>query len=177
MIDDALIRSANQLSRIYNPEPPLGGILYHYTNFAGLQGILESHKLRATYNKVLNDATEQVHAEAVISHELAQLGISWPKPTTQPKHFVTCFCESAKLLSMWRAYAGNCGGYCLGFEYSGLKNHMCWPDPKVGQSFHCSHRCTMGIPRSRFATTLSQLIVMGRALSIKRRCCPISSPA
>ena len=32
---------------------------------------------------------------------------------------------------MWRSYAGNAGGYCLGFDYSGLKNRMVWPESKV----------------------------------------------
>jgi hypothetical protein len=50
------------------------------------------------------------------------------------KNFVASFCDSDKLLSMWRAYAGNGGGYCLGFNYSELRR-MCWPGPKVGDSF------------------------------------------
>ena len=138
MIGDAFIDGINRLNAIYNPEPPPNGILYHYTDFAGLQGILESHKLRATYNRVLNDASEQVHAERVLREELRLLNAS-PEPEVisfgKRKHFVACFCESDKLLSMWRAYAGNGGGYCLGFDYSCMKHHICWPDPKVGQSF------------------------------------------
>jgi hypothetical protein len=69
----ALIASANLLDTIYNPNPPSDGVLYHYTDFAGLQGILESHTLRATYNRVLNDASEQVHAEGVLHEELQRL--------------------------------------------------------------------------------------------------------
>jgi hypothetical protein len=134
---DAWIDSINSLNAIYTPEPPLNGILYHYTDFAGLQGILESHNLRATYNRVLNDASEQAHAERVLHEELTRLLISSPERQTissdERKRFVTCFCESAKLLSMWRAYAGSGGGYCLGFDYSHLR-HMWWPEPKVGQS-------------------------------------------
>lgn len=134
LISNALIDKINSLSAIYNPEPPPDDVLYHYTDFAGLHGILESHNLRATYTKVLNDASEQVHAERALREELERLN-TLPQPRTisfeERKHFVTCFCESPELLSMWRNYAGGGGGCCLGFRYSGLKNNMWWPDAKV----------------------------------------------
>jgi hypothetical protein len=76
--------------------------LYHYTDFAGLHGILESHNLRATYNRVLNDASEQVHAETVLDQEMARLRICSTESRTEHRHFVTCFCDSPKLLNMWR---------------------------------------------------------------------------
>ncbi len=51
---------------------------------------------------------------------------------SEHRNFVACFCESDKLLSMWRAYAGNGGGYCLGFRYLHLRE-IGWPSPKVGE--------------------------------------------
>lgn len=137
MTDEALIRGINALNHIYNPDPPREGVLYHYTDFEGLRGILQSHKLRATYNRVLNDASEQIHAESVLSEELKRSApsvLSAGPVFDQKPHFVTCFCESAKLLSMWRSYAARGGGYCLGFDYDRLKDFMCWPEPSVGQS-------------------------------------------
>ncbi len=50
------------------------------------------------------------------------------------RHFVACFCESDELLSMWRAYAGNAGGYCIGLDYSQMKHSMCWPGLRIGES-------------------------------------------
>jgi hypothetical protein len=46
---ETLFEELTALSTIYNPAPPQGGVLYHYTDFSGLQGILQSHKLWATY--------------------------------------------------------------------------------------------------------------------------------
>lgn len=138
MINDSFIDSINTLNDVYNPAAPTHGVLYHYTDFAGLQGLLESHNLRATYNRVLNDGSEQAFAENLMSEELRRLTSTMPEQKIilhQRRHFVACFCEDGNLLSMWRSYAGNSGGYCLGFNYSDLKHHMCWPEPKLGQSF------------------------------------------
>jgi hypothetical protein len=46
---ETLFEELTGLSTIYNPAPAQGGVLYHYTDFSGLQGILQSHKLWATY--------------------------------------------------------------------------------------------------------------------------------
>ena len=132
-MDDSTIEGLNAVSELYNPEPPSEGVLYHYTDFAGLKGILESHSLRATYNRCMNDASEQLHAERTLQEEAARLRVG-PIRFENRRAFLACFCESPKLLSMWRSYAGNAGGYCLGFEYSKLKSYMGWQNIQVGQS-------------------------------------------
>jgi hypothetical protein len=128
------------ISQIYNPAPPTGSILYHYTDFAGLQGILESHTLRATYNKVMKDASEQEYAANLLTEvlcaSLRKKKLDCPvdmQPLLKQKHFLACFCETDDLLSMWRGYAGDGGGYCLGFDYTALRN-VGVPDTSVGRS-------------------------------------------
>ena len=144
----------NSLNTLYNPTPPTNGVLYHYTDFAGLKGILESHTLWATYNRVMNDASEQVYAESLLSEEIDRLlaGSEIRKfiPFNPAKCFLTCFCETENLLSMWRGYAGAGGGYCLGFDYASLKSYMCWPAPKIGKSMPLVTRCPLRqYPRGR----------------------------
>ena len=109
--------------------------LYHYTDFAGLNGILTSHRLWATYGKTLNDASEREFGErAVVSrleshlepefHPLIQDGLNrLPLPEG---YFVSCFCEQCDLLSMWRSYAGRGGGYCLEFAGACLPVFVDW---------------------------------------------------
>ena len=160
LIDKAFLEATNELSRIYNPHPPPHGILYHYTDFAGLQGILKSHTLWATYNRVLNDASEQYYAERIIQDELTRLTSPESKTISfaDQKHFVTCFCQNVKLLSMWRTYADKGAGYCLGFDYAGLNHHMCWPEPKPESAILCLYPYIMATRLNRFAITLSTFV-------------------
>jgi len=132
-MNGSTIEGLNAVSQLYTPEPPPEGVLYHYTDFAGLKGILESHSLRATYNRCMNDASEQLHAERILQEEAARLRVG-PIRYENRRAFLVCFCESSKLLSMWRSYAGNAGGYCLGFEYPKLKSYLGWQNLQVGQS-------------------------------------------
>lgn len=119
----------NSLNPLYDPDDHPQK-LYHYTDFAGLHGILHSHNLRPTYNRALNDASEQIYAEKA----LAALAKHTPRIAVgSRKNFLACFCDSDRLLSMWRSYGANGGGYCLGFSYSELRR-IWWPDPAVGAS-------------------------------------------
>ena len=96
--------------------------LCHYTDFAGLKGILETGRLWATYGKTLNDSTEHKYGQ----ERLAQYLQSKVRPEAQHfvetglnnprRNFVSCFCESSQVLSMWRSYAAFGGGYCLEFN-------------------------------------------------------------
>lgn len=120
--------------------------LFHYTNAAGLLGILRSSKLWATDPRFLNDAQETVYARELFTSTLASI----PNPALAPHHpahsapedfgpvfedykarieseldspllavYVTCFCESGNLLSQWRAY-GSDHGYAIEFEANAL---------------------------------------------------------
>src|SRR5436189_200043 len=44
--------------------------LYHYTNQAGLLGIIRSRQIWATHTQYLNDTREFLHAVQMMSHEL-----------------------------------------------------------------------------------------------------------
>lgn len=105
--------------------------LYHYTDFAGLRGILQTHSLWATYTRTLNDGSERQYGEKAIidylrahfQEGLAKYQFHEAVKTNSSRSFAACFSESGELLSMWRSYAGRGGGYCL--EFDGLKMLAC----------------------------------------------------
>jgi hypothetical protein len=113
--------------------------VYHYTNSAGLKGIIESGVMRATHLGFMNDATEYLHAadllrdKVVAARELNNNGPARQmldemeknlKETTVSNmypQFVTCFSEKPNDLSQWRAYGQGEGGFSIGFSSLGLK--------------------------------------------------------
>lgn len=114
--------------------------LWHYTDGAGLMGILESEKLWATSTRFLNDvneieyglgiakdATEEIlagqqwqpHTVSLLKKMMGAKGMNLPGfLSARSEIYVACFCEERDLLSQWRAYGGpnTFGGYALKFQ-------------------------------------------------------------
>jgi Protein of unknown function (DUF2971) len=95
--------------------------LYHYTTFSGLKGILNDDALRATDSTALSDGKEwEFGAELIGKHRSVRArGDNYMdalKKLTPEAIFVTCFCKEPNLLSMWRSYTGDGGGFCLEFD-------------------------------------------------------------
>lgn len=115
--------------------PP--SVLYHYTNAAGLTGILSSGRLWATNYRFLNDRTEVTRGLTLLANvieerlaavvdEIQREFLTNTLATANPFDgmldvYVTCFCEQDDQLNQWRVYTGN-SGYAIGFEsqYIGL---------------------------------------------------------
>ena len=96
--------------------------LCHYTDFAGLKGILESNAFWATSTRTLNDGSEEKYGTKVVTdyvetllHDTVAARQLEAMNVSSPRNFAVCFCENSSLLSMWRGYAGQGGGYCLEF--------------------------------------------------------------
>jgi hypothetical protein len=112
-------------------QPPAS--LYHYTNVAGLEGIMRERKIRATHCSYLNDANELNYGYELLSgavHALLEgkaFRSQWEEKFLQlcivsmhPERraiepFIACFCERSDVLSQWRGYGGD-GGYALEFD-------------------------------------------------------------
>ena len=101
--------------------------LCHYTDFAGLQGILQTGSLWATDSRTLNDSSEQSYGEKVVRDYLTRFrSTDSPSPietamsTWLRPSFVTSFCTDSQVLSMWITYAARGGGYCLEFDADSL---------------------------------------------------------
>jgi hypothetical protein len=108
--------------------------VYHYTDRAGLVGILNSAELRATKFSYLNDSREISHGrelvrrkvlEFIARHDREPVGAVmrdvWAMVDQIPviPVFVACFCEDGDALSQWRAYAPR-GGYAIGIPPRGI---------------------------------------------------------
>lgn len=110
-----------------NPPP----VLYHYTTQAGLLGILQSDAIWATKIHYLNDSSEYQLALDLAAAFLKTL-LSGERSRTK-KRKVQCLLDNLKsiasmnvcvcslsaqqdLLSQWRAYSGQPGGYSVGFD-------------------------------------------------------------
>jgi hypothetical protein len=109
--------------------------LFHYTNEAGLIGILRTRALWASDARRLNDKMEITYAEKLIRETLDSEIPNVPPEfrrwlgafkfvvdavASRQRMFVASFCERGDHLGQWRGYAG--AGYCLRFRGSALEN-------------------------------------------------------
>jgi hypothetical protein len=111
-------------------------LLYHYTDGAGLKGMLETGNIWATNVRFLNDTKEgelpfeealeefkRAYAEApqmtpvMLQHldEMAQVGGGLPM-------YLASFSSKADSLSQWRGYGGASQGYTIAFRRDELRD-------------------------------------------------------
>jgi hypothetical protein len=104
--------------------------LYHYTDPAGLIGIVSGQTMRASQAWFLNDPTEVEYGHEIVSerlavvrqviadefaHELAdRVAETWSHRDQAIDIFVSCLSAKGDLDNQWTDYAGN-GGFSLGF--------------------------------------------------------------
>lgn len=112
--------------------------IYHYTDAAGLNDIIESGRIRASdllylagsretdyVRELLRDQIRRRwnRADALIAEfcERAEAALdpyAWPRSV-----FAACFCEDGDALGQWRAYGGPRGGYAIGLRTAALGGH------------------------------------------------------
>lgn len=110
-------------------------MLWHYTNYTGMKGILENKQIWATDAHFLNDSMELHETVNEIDKILSRMATSTDseiqsklcmiKFATGSQHpdvyvpkkgpYIASFCENGDLLSQWRGYAHE-GGFALGFN-------------------------------------------------------------
>jgi hypothetical protein len=131
----ALIKASHQSLQL--PET-----LYHYTDAAGLKGIIESGVVRATHVAFMNDASEYLHAVSLLTELVAEIRasendplrislldeIKEPVSLTRPQdvgpYFVACLSTKENSLNQWRAYGRGEGGFSIGFDASKLNERI-----------------------------------------------------
>ena len=103
---------------------------YHYTNTAGLKGVLEKRELWATDLAYLNDLSEYTYSEQLAKQAWAAAEPECPaafrnllrtcfeedRRDSGPPLHACCFCARPDLLSQWRNYTGGGTGYAIEFN-------------------------------------------------------------
>lgn len=131
-LDPALVEATNDLLSREGMQDdsindaPLPDRVFHYTDAAGLLGIVSSGSLFATDFRFLNDCSELNYAyelaQAVVRAEFLsqRLGTvetafltaatqGWPHVYKATPYYLTCFTELENSLSQWRTYSGRQG--------------------------------------------------------------------
>lgn len=106
-------------------------MLYHYTDGAGLLGIVNSGAIWATDALYLNDSTELSYGRELATEYLETLKDDLLGGTDDERYlfgllssgvsisehrpaYVACFCEEPDILSQWMGYGRAGGGFALG---------------------------------------------------------------
>jgi len=125
------------LNTVEAKTPP--GVLYHYTNDAGLAGIVESGRLWFSDIFAQNDPSELRHGLGVAIDLLKSRATdARPEIATFASQlerldldagieaaghfFICCFSADGDDLGQWRAYADNGQGFALGFDTSAIED-------------------------------------------------------
>jgi len=132
-----------EIERKYTPVPPHDARrpLYHYTDAEGFHGIVEDGTIRATHWAFLNDREELLAGERVVQERAIWLEEQLSGLQRQfmrvflgdhEQHriselvqvCVASFSAKADVLSQWRVYAVDGGGYFIGFSDFPLPSPM-----------------------------------------------------
>lgn len=103
-------------------------MLWHYTDWAGLDGILTANVLWASHNAYLNDAQEQRDALIFFRDTFAKTELNNVKGRIEyhlenPGYgtFVVSLTTRFDALGQWRAYTGRSVGFSIGFNRERLE--------------------------------------------------------
>ena len=108
-------------------------ILYHYTSFEGLSGILANRAIWCSHISSFNDPLEFQYGKSLVVQELKSISnntheheidsfLEWLIDHMEVfeyiyNAYIACFCESDNLLSQWRGYGASGGGYNVGVAF------------------------------------------------------------
>ncbi|TAM69290.1 MAG: DUF2971 domain-containing protein [Microbacteriaceae bacterium] len=129
--------------------------MFHYTNAAGLVGIIRNRELWATGSNYLNDPTEVSFAATALAAALrerldeanedrdrAQVALDLlerayvdphsPDQYREDRSFITSFSRSDQSLTLWRLYGGR-NGFCIGFDEDHLLRWTNSPEFPTGE--------------------------------------------
>ena len=124
-----------------------GQSLFHYTDLAGLQGIVQGHDLWLTHSRYSNDDEEMLHGQRTVQRVLeerraAAAGdpdriaylerlaalIKAPSPEGV---YICCFCQTDNVLSQRRGYGANGTGVSIQLDPN-MFSYVTGPDSPHG---------------------------------------------
>jgi hypothetical protein len=114
-----------EIHKKLNKDSP-SGMIYHYTDFSGLSGIIKERKLRFSDYRHFNDPTEINFGINIILEQLVKSNINRNYLNMAIKIlndisnllnlYIACFSLEIDKLSLWRYYASNGTGFAIGFN-------------------------------------------------------------
>ena len=138
-IVDSIVRLSGELLREGLPSDGFPPTLFHFTDAAGLVGILTDRCFRASRARCMNDAGEVSYAVRLAKEileegsdrarsDMRQAASRYLDPQNIESHirleidpFVVSFCSSGSESSQWLHYGRGGDGYALGFDADGLR--------------------------------------------------------
>ena len=138
--------TVEEVSRQFRKIPSdASDVFYHYTTHAGLEGVLRSCGLRATYRMRMNDAGEFDYARNVVYEALNEIGRrhnlppvaqslatytrknldQFPNDTTEmSRAYCACITVSSDHPEQWETYAEDGKGFAIGFNLRKVLNNQ-----------------------------------------------------
>lgn len=125
-LDDEIERA------VFSGSAPPPSTLWHFTNWAGFEGILKTGCVWATHYTCTNDRSEIMHAHDVIVRAVQELHRQGPRNefalflhnyeqfslTALADIYLASFCEREHDAGQWRSYGNGGAGVALGFDLS-----------------------------------------------------------
>ncbi len=156
-------------------------IVYHYTDFNGLIGIIQNNSLFSSNATYLNDYSELEYGNNLISEtiskiikrkelrnyfdlgeeeiSLLQKTIKLLRNYSNSNICVCCFSYNPDLLSQWRGYANNGNGVAIGFPIYELRDSI---TPKV-------HNAMIEYNRQKQTKELEEIIAIALDYAVVKR--------
>jgi len=149
-IEQILTSFTEKINAVQAPQ-----IIYHYTNDAGLKGILESGKIWLSDVFSLNDPSELRHGFSIFIEALESKAANAPDPfklftrtmrtsleriRESATYFACSLSATGDDLGQWRAYADNGQGFAIGFDAQKLERSFV--PPGTSQSVSASFPVT-----------------------------------
>ena len=122
--------------------------LYHYTDINAVRGLLEHKKLWLTGHEFLNDKHEFIDGYHMLQQDIEQHLVNINANSTQRAQVgvilqylndtlaLSCsFSKSPDMLSQWRSYCPQEGGYCIEFDDDILRSSVINPGIQPVRTF------------------------------------------
>lgn len=133
-IEEKLFRPLVEAGWGYQPTDPKPEVLlFHFTDAAGLMGILQNKTLWATRASYMNDSRELIHGmnlgksvmEGLMKSEVSRFTLTWETALKRLEDgwlnadaYVTSFCPKTDESVHWLSYGRGGYGYAIGIDFT-----------------------------------------------------------
>lgn len=156
-------------------------IIYHYCDIDALVSIVSNQQLWMTAHTFLNDENEYLEGLNLLVREIQQIKQNNPhalnsnqidalnlieKEISNCMVFSCSFSEEGDLLSQWRSYCPDAGGFAIGFNEDKLRQAICGYNAK--QNIRKLESCIYGEEKLRQAKVIADGCLKGITLNFDK---------